>query len=254
MIKLERQTNADRINYIVNHPAVRPWTNELGKGILDMSKDVANQKNYVLMGEHGCIIFYEIMHGLYEAHTQVLPEGRGEWAKDLVDACAEYMFTRTSAFELMTRVPSRHVAAKALTIYTGMKLEFIRKNECMFRGKKGDVEIYSYRIQDWMTFAKGMQEKGKIFHDKLHAEAARLNITEKPHDEDPSHNQYLGTCISMVQAGQLEKALIFYNRWAVAARHECVTITSINPPTVKFDIGLLKFHGNEIEDIEVVPC
>lgn len=254
MIKIERHTDAKRINEIVNHPAVRPWTNELGKGVIDMTKDISNPKHILLMGEHGGIIFYEIMHGLYEAHTQVLPEGRGEWAKQLVDACAEWMFTRTTAFELMTRVPVGHRSAKALTLYTGMKLEFTRDDKCTFRGKKCAVEIYSYRLQDWMTFARGMQEKGKIFHDKLHAEAERLGIKEKPHDEDLNHNQYLGCCISMVQGGQLEKALIFYNRWAVAARHEVVTITSVNPPTVKFDIGLLKFNGNEIEDMEVIPC
>lgn len=254
MIKVERQINADRINYIVNHPAVRPWTNEIGKGVVDMTKDLSNHKHILLMGEHGGIIFYEIMHGLYEAHTQVLPEGRGEWAKQLTDACAEWMFTKTGAFELMTRVPVGHHSAKALTLHTGMKLEFTRKNECMFRGKRGDVEIYSYRIQDWMQFAPGMQEIGKVFHDKLHSEADRLNIKTVPHDEDPNHNQYLGACISMALSGHLEKALIFYNRWAVAARHEVVRIEAINPPTIRFDIGLLKIHSDKIEDMEVVPC
>lgn len=253
-VVVERSFDADRLNHILNHPLVRPDVGGVDLGNMDLSSAVFDKRNILLMGEHGCVMFLYVMDCMYEAHTQILPEGRGSWACELVKSCAEYMFTRTDALELLTRVPEGHIAAKVLAIKAGFKYEFTRHDFCKFRGKDVPVDIYSGRLQDWMPTAPNMIETGIQFHEKLHSEAERIGIGTPPHDDDENHNQYIGACIKMFMGGQLFKAMTFYNRWAAVSRHETVQVVSVNPPIIKFDIGLLKINGPNISDIEVIPC
>lgn len=247
----ERLTDAIRLNEIVNHPAVRLDIANAGAGTLDLSSIAANEKNYILSGEHGCIILGYMMDCVYEAHSQILPSGRGTWTHEFIMACIEYMFTRTDALELITRVPHGHIGAKAATKLSGFHYEFTRHDQCRFREKDVGVDIYSLCLQDWMPNAPGMEEFGRQFHARLHSEADRLGITAPAHADDPNHNQYIGTCVKMMLAGQAYKAAAFYNRWAQASRHPTVGIVSLDPVMVKFDIGTLKVNGADLEDIEV---
>lgn len=251
-MQIERHTNADWLNTIVNDPVVRQDVADLGEGTLDLTEAVKDDKNILLSGKYGACLFFWIMSCVYEVHTQILPSGRGVWAKEFVQACGEWMFTKTDALEVITRVPHGHIGAKALTIAAGGKYEFTREDHCKFRGEHVPVDIYSCRLQDWMPKAPNMQEIGQQFHDHLHAEAKRIGVEEKPHENDENHNQYVGACIKMFQGGQKHKAVIFYNRWATASRHDTVAfIAADETPVIKFDIGYLVIKGNSISDIEV---
>lgn len=251
-MKIERHMDAKRLNEILNDPVVRPDVADLGDGVLDLTYQISDERNILLVGENGACLFLWVMSCLYEVHTQILPTGRGRWAKEFVQACGEWMFTKSDAMEIITRVPQGHVAAKTLTMLAGGKYEFTRQDFCLFRGKNCPVDIYSCRLQDWMTTAPHMQEVGEEFHKHLHAEADRLGIKERPHESDANHNQYVGACIKMFQGGQKIKAVTFYNRWAVASRHETVAfVADDETPVIKFDIGYLLIKGNSISDIEV---
>jgi len=253
MIALERHIRADRINRILNHPQVRPWVADSGEGVIDITPAVSDQRNYLLMGEHGGIMFFHLMPGLYECHTQVLPEGRGRWATQLTAACANYMFTETDCVEILTRIPHGHDAPKMLAIMQGMKHEFTRpKEECLFNGKHVPVDIYSYKIQEWVGGAEEIDETGRIFHEKLNAWAKKLGVTQPAHAEDYNHNRYVGAAVEMALAGQAWKATAFYNRWALVSRHAPIQLISENPPTVRMDLGILKFIDGDIEVIR--PC
>jgi hypothetical protein len=252
MLSVERSFSAERLNYILNHPAVRQDVADLSEGKLDLKKSVDNDKNILVMGEHGCVMFFCVSQCIYEAHTQILPEGRGAWAFQFVQSCAEFMFTKTDAMEILTRVPHGHIAAKALALKAGLKYEFTRTDCCVFRGQKVPVDIFSGRLQDWVLIAPDYRELGDIFHHRLNALAADKGVNEAPHEDDENHNQYIGICIKMMQGGQHHKAVAFYNRWAFASRHALVEIVSENPTVIKFDIGFLKINGNRIEDMEIV--
>lgn len=251
---IERSFDAERLNAIVNHPDIRPDVADASEGALDLTAIVNDKRNVLVSGEYGSVMYRYVLPCLYEAHTQILPEGRGEWAVEFTKATGEYMFTKTNAFELATRIPQTHAGAKALAVQAGFKYEFTRDDNCKFRGEDVPVDIYSSRLQDWMSKAKGMKEVGESFHKHLHAEAERLGIGEKPHDNDENHNQYVGACLKMLFGGQLDKALIFYNRWALLSRHAPITLIAQQPPVIKFDIGLLRMNGNRIEDLEVILC
>lgn len=237
MIPVERQWSAERINAVLNHPAVRPWVAG-GDEQIDIAPLVADQRNVLLMGEHGGCMFRKIMPGTYEVHTQVMPEARGQWTSLLTEACAHYMFTRTDCYEVLTRVPEGHVAARTAALNIGMKFEFTRHNECEFRGRKRDVHIFSIRIQDWIVGADHLTPIGRQFHDVLHTEAERLGVADPAHDDDDNHNKYVGATIEMARAGHVAKAIHFYNRWAVISRHEPIALVGDNPPVVKIDHGL----------------
>lgn len=254
-VSIWRETNVERINAIVNHPDVRPWIAD-GVGVIDLTAQVADTRNVLLMGEHGGMMFLWAGPGIYECHTQVLPAYRGEWTRRMTEACARYMFTLTDAFEIMTRVPAGHVAAKAATEAGGGKLEFTRPNNTLFRGRMVDCHIYSFRLQDWVPRAEGIEETGQWMHRRMEEEAVRLGIEDPPHDDDPNHNRYLGAAVEMAFGGQPVKACLFYNRWVTAARHmrngvlQHISIVSTNPMVAKFDIGLMRFHADDIEVIK----
>jgi hypothetical protein len=244
MIKVERDTDAKRINAILNHPVVRPDVDEVPEGPLDISSIVADPRHVVLMGEYGGCVCMKLLPGVYEVHTQAVPEGRGAWIVEFVRAGADWMFTHTDAFEIVTRVPEDHLGARMLSRAAGMKLEFERPAECRWRGKPQRADIYSYRIQDWAKITTGgYVEAGERFHDFLHEEAARLGVTAQAHPDDPNHNRYVGISLAMLEGGQVYKALNFYNRWALVSRHPIIRLIKELPLTVQFDIGNLVFEN-----------
>lgn len=237
MIPLHRETTPERINALVNHPEVRPWVAP-GAGEIDVSAQVLNPNNILLMGEHGCCAFLKLLPGIYEVHTQVLPSGRGAWTQELLRSCFYWMFLRTDCYEIVTRVPQGHIAAKAVAIALSLNLEFVREKECNFRDRLVDVSIYGIRIQDWIPTEDRLVDVGRNFHTILANEAKRLGVTEPPHDNDDNHNRYVGAVIEMSANGKGSKALTFYNRWALLCRHAPISLVNNSPVVFKIDNGM----------------
>jgi len=245
-----REFDAVRLNAILNNPEVRPWVADAVEGVIDVSPNVASRDNVLLMGEHGGVLFFKLTNGIYEAHTQVMPEARGAWTLEMTRAAVYWMFTRTDAFEVLTRVPQGHIAAKGAAEATGLSYEFTRPMELTFRGKVRDVHIHGLTIQKWATQADGLIDRGQWFHRRLAEEAKRLGITEPPHEDDENHNRYVGAALEMAMHSQPVKAVQFYNRWATVSRHKPVQLVTFDPVVVKFDIGRLLIGS---DDVEVVP-
>jgi hypothetical protein len=253
MMKIWRETDAKHINEVLNHPIVRPDVDDVPEGVMDISSLVADPRHVLLMGEHGGCFFIKILPGVYEVHTQAVPEGRGAWISQFVLAAGDWMFTRTDAFEIVTRIPEEHLGARALARHAGMKLEFQRPAECLWRGKKQRADIYSFRIQDWACKADSFDQPGHDFHEFLHDEARRLGVTAKAHPDDPQHNRYVGIALAMVEGGHVYKALNFYNRWALLSRHPLIRLMKEQPVTIQFDIGNLIFENGtkRVEPLDV---
>lgn len=248
-IQVERQLDAAFLNEIANDPDVRPWIAP-GREALDLTPQVKNRNNVLLAGEYGCCMFLKMLPGVYEVHTQVRKEGRGAWTNALASECVRQMFLRSDAYEIMTRVPHGHLAAKTAAISVGMRYDFMREKECFFRDRMVDVHIYSFRMQDWMPMAPAsVVDLGRRFHDRLHEEANRLGVKDPSHDDDENHNLFVGCAIEMIQAGFPVKAVATYNRWAIVSRHEPVVLVSVSPTVVKIDHGLYVTFGHD--DIKV---
>ncbi len=242
-----RELDATFINKVLNHPAVRPTVDSVGEGAIDVSAQVAREDNYLLVGQWGGCMFFHVMPGVYEIHTQCLPEGRGAWMAAFVNEAFRWVFTRTPCWEVVTRVPVGHAAARVLTLKSGFTKEFTRHNECKFRGEPAPLDVYRLCIHDWVDASKWAEEAGEAFHDQLQAEAARLNITAPAHENDPQHNRIAGAAVEMARRGQVVKAVLFYDRWAFIARHAPVQFISQDPPVIKMDLGLLRILPDGIK-------
>lgn len=249
-VAVSRETDARNINPILNHPAVRPFIDSRD-GAIDVGPVVADPNNIVLAGRLGTCIYLYVMPGVFEVHSACLPEGRGPWMKAFAEASLQWMFTRSNAWEITTRVPHGHIPAKRLTEACGFRLEFSRPSECMFRKEEVGSDIYRHDLMDWAERSAWAREAGGAFHDQLHAEAARLKIEAPAHEDDPQHNCVAGAAIEMARNGQVVKAILYYNRWSYMARHAQIGLVSEDPPVIRMDLGDLHILP---EGIEVRPC
>lgn len=245
---VERSFDIERINAILNHPSVRPDVADQTAVTLDATAAVQDHRNYLILGEHGGCLNFFVLPGVYEVHTFVLPEGRGAWALAAASEIAHYMFTKTDAYDIYTRIPRPHIAAKQLALsIAGARFEFTPDMPCKFREKDVECDIFSARIHDWMTTAPRLEQIGEWFHEQLEATGKEI-----PHANLPNHNRYVGGALAMAMGGQYDKARLLFNRWAMAVHAPPVEIESYDPP-------IFKFNHNERakinpDSLEFLPC
>lgn len=243
---IKRHFTADCLNLVVNDPSVYEWVKGTTEGPLDLTPIVANQDNILLMGEYGGVLFIKHQPGIYEAHTQVLPAGRGKWTVDMVNEALTYMFTRTDCVDIMTRIPKGNLAARALAKAINGTFEFHSDNSWWKDGKLIPSDIFSLRIQDWMAKAPGLEHYGHKFHDKLEVEYKKLGKDRGPnHGDDPIHDRYVGAASLMIRNGQPVKGMVFYNRWAVMAGYVPIVVASLDPVVIDIQESLLAVENND---------
>ncbi len=117
-----RSFDGERLNFLVNHPEVRPSSGGDGKSWLDLAPYLEDHDNHFLDGDHGGLFFHWQAPDTYEVHIFVLPEGRGAWAYWLADMGLEYMMAR-GAMHLWARLFDRHakIFTRRLFTYRGEK-------------------------------------------------------------------------------------------------------------------------------------
>lgn len=251
MMLVERKFTAQEINAVINDPSVYDWVRGPLEGKLDLAPTLSDHRNVLLMGEFGGVLFQQHQPGLYEAHTQVLPPGRGQWAMKMAREALQWMFTKTEAVEVIALVPQGNVGALAMGKRLGFTLEMTKPNGWTFRGRTIPTDVYSLKLQDWMRTAPGMKERGDWFHARLEAEYARLGIVHAAHPDDDSHDQHVGATAEIIFGGQPQKAIAFYNRWACMAGYAPAAIVALDPLTINIQESILVVCNN---DFEVMQC
>jgi hypothetical protein len=249
---VDRSFDAETINRVINHPAVKPWVAGDIEGDLDVSPVLRNPRNFALFGRHGGIIFTWVQPCVYEAHTQVLPEGRGAWALQMANAALLWLFAGTDALEVLTRVPHGNRGARALAQAVHGVFEFTNARGFMLDGETVPADIYSLTIQTWMRTAPNLIERGHWFHDAVELEFERLGRARSDHpDDDDVHQRYAGAAVEMALAGQIYKAVALYNRWAAFAGYPGANVVSLDPPTVDISDCVLTIENGAIK---VISC
>ncbi len=245
MRKVERQFDAKRLNDVVNHPSIYPWVHGNIQGPLDFSEAVNENSPHInLMGEFGGCVFVRCQAGLYEVHTHILPEGRGEWAKAAVQECVNYIFTSTDAVEIWTRIPKGNYAARALVRALGGVLQFRADRGWIVDGELVYADIFSMTIQDWMRIAPDLAKWGEWFQIKLDEEYKRLGMEGIAVDSDESHNKYIGASVEMIRHGQMHKGVIFYNRWAAMSSCPPMQLLNVDPVMLTIGEAVVELHGS----------
>lgn len=248
-----RETTAARINAVVNHEAVRSWVTMPGQDTLDLTEAVADPRNVILMTEDGTggIVFHQHEPGIYEAHTQFLPEARGRQALAAVREMIDHMFVATDCMELLTRCPAGNRPAEALARAVGGVLDFERASAWPTPEGAVAVRFYAIRYADWVKRAEGLPNVGHWFHDRLEAENARLGHPDDLHDDDPAHDRHVGAAVSMILCGQPAKGIALYNRWARFAGYEPVSVVQTVPLVIDILTHLVLVKDG---DLEVLQC
>lgn len=246
-MNFERATDAQRVNEIVNHPSIYPWVKGSTTGAIDMTKTIADPNNVALVFDHGCVLFLKAQAGIYEFHASVLPEGRGEWMHAGAVDAFHWMFTRTDAFELMTKCPDGNVAARAGAQNVGCSLQF--RTGPIWETKRGKVpvDVYSITIQRWAINAPGLEESGRWFHEHLIAEYKRLGRKIEVEVDDATHDRYVGGAVEMLKGGQPLKAIKFYNRWAGMAGYAPIYVVNSNPLILDISEAQVRVVNNSFE-------
>lgn len=244
-IAVSRHTEATKINAILNHPEVYPYVRGPVEGPLDFTEFLKNEDVYALFGEHGGQIYIRLQPGLFECHSQFLPQGRGEYALAVTQASLHWMFTRTDAVEILTRCPSGNPAAKALAKAIGGQFQWTNPNGWVMDGKPVAAEIWSLTLQEWTRTAPGLVERGQWFHDRLESELDRHGHKELAHPDDQAHDRYVGAAVEMFFGGQPGKGAVFFNRFAALGGYHPVKVIRSSPLAVDIGTAVLVMREND---------
>ena len=244
-----REFSADRINAVIAHPEVRPWVG--GVGPLDLTPVVADPRNVLLMGQGGGLLFVQLEPGLYEVHTQFIPEARGPVALLAVIDALRWMFTRTDAVEIVTKVPDGNVAAAVLVKKIGGEFQFYRPHAWQTNHGLVGVKYYAQTLNAWVRKTDELEQIGDWFHEKLAAAKVAQGSAAPIHDDDDAHDRYVGAAAEMIAHGQVAKGINFYNRWAKFAGYATISLIAANPFVIDIQDALLAVRG---QNFEVILC
>jgi hypothetical protein len=246
-VVIRRTMDAAFLNEIVNHPEVRPWVG--GDGVLDLTPVITNPANLAVVTDTGGFIAVGVGEGRYEIHSMFRPTGHGVVAA--MREALTYCFTATDAVELVTKVPVGNKAADGLATLAGFRLQG-SVTMPWAHGERRAVEIRTLRIEDWAQRARLATELGHWLHDRFAVVLKSRHSSLPPHSpDDPLHDQMAGAAVAMVRAGNPQKAVLFYNRWASVTGYPGIRILRYQPTVLDLEGIIVEVRG---EEIEVLTC
>lgn len=117
---LHRTHDAAAVNWLVNHPDVRPFVGPAEMGELDLSAAVEAPENWFLLGEYGGFALTWSAPRVYEVHTFILKPGRGKWGNAIRAEGIRFAKDRGAKI-LWTRIPPRSPHVERFARQGGMQ-------------------------------------------------------------------------------------------------------------------------------------
>lgn len=220
-----------------------------GTEFQDLSPIVANPFNFCLLTEQedGGYVVAQLDKGLYVAHTLALPSARGKPMLRLMREGFEWLFTATEALEITTLVPDTNGAADRWAEIAGFRETFRREDFFPLDGKLVGGSFRSITYADWVTGHPLNRIEGEAFHAKIHAASDDLGT----HADDPVHDAWVGATVKGVRAGNTDKAVSLFNRWAAQAGYHQAQIVSRHPPVIDSGDALLTLQDGDVQVLSV---
>ena len=230
---------------MVNHPDVHPWVALPHQGYIDCTVIVEDERNYCFDVPHGCFLLIYREPGLYEAHSNFLPEGRGVNVFVHAKKVLREMFLGTECMEIVTQVPSNNEAAKRFIPKLPFKMDYQLNS---WPTREGNIlsSFYSMSFNDWIREEDSLADVGKWFHESLEAEKKRHGIKAVSHPDERFHDIRVGASIEMARRGQVDKGLWLYNRWAKISGYQEVKLLRAQPLIVDIEEAIVKIT-DEVE-------
>jgi len=242
---IRRTFDPSFLNTVINHPEVRPFMAP-GTEPLDVTTGVSSPANFALVTEGGGFILHCHEPGIYEVHSQFLPEYRGGHAAKAMRAGFDYMFTRTDATRIVTQVPDNNPAARGFARLARFRPMFRRE-----AGLMGPTEYMGLSVEEWAQDNRSLEADGEWFHGKLEEAKKRAGSELAVHGHDPAHERAVGASVRMIKAGNAAKGVAFYNRWARLAGYAPITLISAQPVVIDVVDAVVGLADN---DMEILLC
>lgn len=251
---IRRSFDAAEINPILNDPSVFELIKLPGMNAdLDVSAVIRNPANVLLMAEGGGIIFAQAEPGIYEVHTNFLSSHRGRHAIRASLEAYRWMFTHTDCMILQTKVPAFNKAAERFCAIVGATKEFSRNNVWLTASGPVGMSYWTLKYEDWIRKTPALMDSGKAFHARLDEECARHGVREENHPDEDCHDVYVGACAETIYAGQPEKAVVLYNRWARFAGYGLISLVSKSPLLIDIGSAILQVINDNFRVIQCRP-
>lgn len=138
-----------RIAEVANHPSVFPWICGKRNVSLCFIDSVKDRNNIFLFGEHGGFLVRNMNGVVFDAHSMILPEGRGMWAIEAARDSLDWMFKNTNAQEIMMSVPKGNIAVRALVKNLGATFRGKIEDGWHLFGRDVPVDVYAITKEDW---------------------------------------------------------------------------------------------------------
>ncbi len=211
-------------NRIFNDPEVRPWMGH-GYEFQDLGVVVTNPANYCFLtpNRDGGYIVARLDDGLYVAHTLALQSARGRPMLQLMRDGFAYMFTATDAVEIVTTCPDGNDAGARWADTAGFRETHRRETWFPLGNEIVGTSFRSLGYADWVPRHEPNRRLGALFHDQLQIAT---------HADDPIHDAWVGATVAGCQAGNIEKAVRLYNRFALQTGYHPAAILSTIPPLI----------------------
>jgi hypothetical protein len=117
---VQLSTDAQLLNRVMNDPSVFPDISFGHPGPFD-GTPLLKDGNYFFANEHGGFLLIWNGSGVYDVHTQFLPEGRGKRARLAALEVQRFMFTETDCVVIRTDCPHGNDKAVMLALWAGMR-------------------------------------------------------------------------------------------------------------------------------------
>lgn len=241
-----RNFNWKFLESIANRPDIRP--NLGGEGPVPLEAMVMNPSNYCFTCPIGGFILVRVFDKVYEAHSLFIPERKG--ANDIVQLMRlvqAYMFTNTDCDLIMTKIPRGNKGAANIALVGRFKS--IGWDEQWNAGH--GAEVMHFPLDTWARVCYSTLEAGRNFHSILEREKAKASLDVSSHPEDELHNRMVGATVLMAQAGNVVKAVNFYNEWAVQFGYGPLSLISEQPVVVNIGDAIV---GVEDGRMVVMRC
>ena len=143
-MNLARSTDGAFLNRVVNDPPVHDAISLGSKDAIDLAAAVADERNVFLANEFGGFLLMNHGGGMYDLHTQFLPEGRGKIAIEAAIEGCRYMFVETDCIAMSTFIALGNRAALRLAKW----MRFEKVGDSYVNNVAG--EIYMLTIKRWV--------------------------------------------------------------------------------------------------------
>lgn len=243
--------DVEHFNRVANHESVRPRIG--GDGPMELKPVIDNLANYAFKTEHGGFILLDCGSGRFDVHSIFLPEGRGKEAYDAMANVAEYMFTRTGCVEGRTTIAAEGNAGGALALAKrgGFEQRFDLEKMPWKAGTTTKAVFMALTLEKWALTSPTALEAGRWFHSKLEAEKVASGSAAHVHPEETVHDRMVGAALLMVHGGQPEKAVAFYNVWALMSGYAPIALLTKRPVVIDVVDAIIEATA---DDMEILRC